>query len=294
VAEPLLIQKMDLCGLAQGKPYDLTGLCRLMIASRTSLNHGVKCGGCEIPMSLPVGADHETALKHIQALHAFADRDLQGLIIPHGIMPVHVSKLLPLLGWYTGMLKSFQLEFKKAQLTVISNFSELHKAHVLHHWRLVGIPMISQEVKHADASTLANCHLCNHHFRNLYEIKESGDEEKTLFAAVTRKHQIEADRVIRGIGSASAVTMLRDVLLSTALYVCLACDAPVLGACYQRREAQENAHKTKPSDTNATAAIPITVALAGMVKVVVPESEAIPAGSMLVASHGQMAKDSAP
>jgi len=56
-----------------------------------------------------------------------------GLIIPHGIMPVHISKLLPLLGWYTGTLKSFQLEFTKAQLTVISNLSELHKAHVLHH-----------------------------------------------------------------------------------------------------------------------------------------------------------------
>ena len=139
MAEPLVIQKMDLCGLAQGKPYDLTGLCRLMIASWISLNHGVKCGGCEIPMSLPVGAvtsgHHETALKHMQILHAFAsaDRDLQGLIIPHGIMPVHVSKLLPLLGWYTGMLKSFQLEFTKAQFTVISNLSELHKAHVLHH-----------------------------------------------------------------------------------------------------------------------------------------------------------------
>jgi len=157
-------------------------------------------------MALPVGAvtsgHHEKALKHMQVLHAFADRDLQGLIIPHCIMPVHVSKLLPLLGWYTGMLKSFQLEFTKAQLTVVSNLSELHKAHVLHHRCLVGIPMISQEVKHADAIAVTNCHLCNHHFRNLYEIKESGDEEKTLFATVTRKHQIEADHVIGGIGSA--------------------------------------------------------------------------------------------
>ena len=127
-------------------------------------------------MSLPVGAlksrHQEKALKHIQVLPAFADRNLPGLIIPHGIMPIHVSKLLPLLGWYTGMLKSFNLEFTKAQLTVVSNLSELHKAHVLHHWRL-RIPMISQEVKHADASTVANCHLCNHPFRNLYEIKES-------------------------------------------------------------------------------------------------------------------------
>jgi len=232
---------------------------------------------------------HDKALKHIQVLYAFADRDLENLIIPHGIMPVHVSKLLPLLGWYTGMLKLFQLEFTKVQLTVVSNLSELHKAHVLHHWRLVGIPMISQEVKHTDASTMANYHLCNHHFRNLYEIKESGDDETTLFAAVTRKHQIEADRVIGGIGSASAVTMLRDALLSTALYVCLACAAPVLGARYQRREAQEIAHKTNPSDTDATAATPMT-ALDGVGRIEVPESEAIPADSMLV----EMATDSAP
>jgi len=272
-----------------------------MIAHWISLHHGEMCGGCEIHchhcLCPWVKSGHqETALQYIQVLHAFADRDLQGLIIPHGIMPVPVSKLLSLLGWYTGMLKSFQLEFTKAQLTVarVSNLSEVHKAHVLHHWRLVGIPLISQEVKHANASTVANCHLCNHHFRNLDEIKESGDEEKMLFVAVTRKHQIEADRVIGGIGSASAVTMLRNALLSTALYVCLACAAPVLGARYRRREAQENVHKIKPSDTDATVASPMTAALAGVVRVVVPESETIPAGSMLVASHGHMATDSAP
>jgi len=103
------------------------------------------------------------------------------------------------------MLKSFHLEFTMAQLTVVSNLSELHKARVLHHWRLVGIPMIGQAVKYANASTVANCHLCSHPFRNLYKIKENGDKEKVMFAAMTRKHQIEADRVVRGIGSAAAV-----------------------------------------------------------------------------------------
>jgi len=98
------------------------------------------------------------------------------------------------------MLKSFHHEFTKAQLTVVSNLSELHKARVLHHWRLVGIPMINHEVKCVGASTVANCHLYNHPFQTLYEITESGDEEKALFAAVT-EHQIEADRVIGAIGS---------------------------------------------------------------------------------------------
>jgi len=177
---------------------------------------------------------------------------------------------------------------------VVFNLSELHKAHVLHHWRLVGIPMISQEVKYADASTVANCHLCNHPFRNLYEIKENGDEEKVLFSAVTRKHQIEADCVIGGIRSAAAVTMMRDALLSTALYVCLACAAPVLGAHYQRRETRENIQTTTSAHADATTAISVTVALAGVVRVVIPESEAILAGSMSVASHGHMATASAP
>ena len=177
---------------------------------------------------------------------------------------------------------------------MVSNLSELHNSHVLHHWRLVGIPMISHEVKCVGASTVANCHVCNHPFRNLYEITESGDEEKALFAAVTRKHQIEADRVIGGIGSAAAVTMLRDALLSTALYVCLACAAPVLGALYQRRGVREGVNTTKPQDTDTTAEIPMSVALAGVVRAVVPESETISAGSMLVASYGQMATDSAP
>ena len=52
---------------------------------------------------------------------------------------------------------------------------------------------------------------------------------------------------------------------------------------YQRREAQEVAHKTKPSDTDASEATPMTVALAGVGRIEVPESEAIPAGRMLVA-----------
>ena len=132
------------------------------------------------PLSLPVGAvqsalsgHQETAQKHVQVLYAFADRDLQGLIIPHSVFPLHLSKLPPLLGSYTGMLKSFHLEFTKAQLTVVSNLSELHKAHVLHHWRLVGIPMIRQDAAargccgcrrgrtRAFCST-SECHLCHH------------------------------------------------------------------------------------------------------------------------------------
>ena len=48
----------------------------------------------------------------------------------------------------------------------------------------------------------------------MYEIKESGNEEKALFAAVTRKHQIEADCVDGGLEAAAAVTMLLDALLS--------------------------------------------------------------------------------
>ena len=79
----------------------------------------------------------------------------------------------------------------------------------------------------------------------------------------------------------------------TALYVCLACAARVLGARYQRREAMESVHTTKLPDADTTAAIPIPVALAGVVTGVVPEREPI-FGSMLVASQGQMATDSAP
>ena len=128
----------------------------------------------------------------------------------------------------------------------------------------------------------------------MYEIKENGDEEKALVAAATRKHQIEADRVIGGIGCAAAVTMLRDALLSTALYVCLACAALVLGARYQRRETRENIQTTTSTHADATAATPVTVPLAGVPRVVIPESEASVAGSMSVAPNGHMATASAP
>jgi len=76
-------------------------------------------------------------------------------------------------------------------------------------------------------------------FQNLYEMKETGDEEKALFAAATRNHQTQADRVIGGIGTTAADTKLRDALLSTALYVCFTCAAPVLSAHYQPREVQK-------------------------------------------------------
>jgi len=53
-------------------------------------------------------------------------------------------------------------------------------------------------------------------------------------------------------------------------------------------------HTTKSTDTDAAAAILVTVALARVSRVVAPESEPIITGSMLVASHGQIATDSAP
>ena len=50
------------------------------------------------PMSLPTGAIksgyNEKALKLIQVFHALADKDLQGLIIPLGIMPVYSYRYL--------------------------------------------------------------------------------------------------------------------------------------------------------------------------------------------------------
>ena len=50
---------------------------------------------------------------------------------------------------------------------------------------------------------------------------------------------------------------------------------------------------TTSTDGDTTAAIPVTVALTGVGRVVAPESEAILEGSMSVVSHGQMETDSA-
>ena len=88
----LVIQKMDLCGLVQGVTCDLTGFYRLMIANRISASwRQVRWMRVSLSsMSLPAGTvapEHQrAALKHIRARHDYADRDLQGLIIPHGII----------------------------------------------------------------------------------------------------------------------------------------------------------------------------------------------------------------
>jgi len=102
--------------------------------------------------------------------------------------------------------------------------------------------MVSHQVKHADEGSVGNCHLYNHPFWKLYEIIESGDEGKALFTAATRKDQTEVDHVIGDNGTVVAVTMLWDDLMSSALCVCLGCAAPVVGACYKRRETQEIAN----------------------------------------------------
>jgi len=191
------------------------------------------------------------------------------------------------------MLKSFRLQFIKDQLAVVFNLSELHKAHVLHHWRLVGIPMIGQQVKYTHEGTVANCHLCNHPLRNLYEMRETRDEEKALFAAATRKHQTEADGVIGGIATEAVVTKLRDALLFAALYVCFACAAPVLSARYQRREAQKMVQITTCIDANATALLSMVVPFAGVGRVETPERETMLQGARSAASGRQIASDGA-
>jgi len=140
---------------------------------------------------------------------------------------------------------------------------------------------------------VANCQLCNHPFRNLYEMRETGDDEKALFAAATRKHQTEADRVIGGIRTAAAVTKLRDALLSTALYVCFACAAPVLSARYQRREAQKMVQITTSNDANATAVLSMVVPFAGVGRVESPERETMLQGARSAASSRQIASDGA-
>ena len=68
----------------------------------------------------------------------------------------------------------------------------------------------------------------------------------------------------------------------------------ILKCHYQRRGVRERVNTPKTEDTDTTSAIPLSLALAGVVRAVVPESETISAGSMLVASHGQMATHSTP
>jgi len=123
-------------------------------------------------------------------------------------------------------------------------------------------------------------------------MRETGDEEKALFAAATRKHQTEADCVIGGIGSAAAVTKLQDALLSAALYVCFACAAPILSAHYQRREAQKMVQITTCSDTNATALLSMVVPFAGVGRVETPERETMLQCARSTESGRQIASDS--
>jgi len=72
------------------------------------------------PLSLPVGAvtsrHQETAQKHVQVLHIFADRDLQGLIIPHGVVPVHSPSLYRFLDGILACSNHFTLNSRRHNL----------------------------------------------------------------------------------------------------------------------------------------------------------------------------------
>ena len=193
------------------------------------------------PQELPAGAvldeDCGTANGHVEALHALADRDIQRLIIPHGALPARLTVLLPLLGWYQGELAAFRFNTIRDQMLAVLNLAELQKTHVLRHWQLVGIPLAQHNLHQQDALNIANCHLCDGQFRYLYVIKvEEGHEEKELFATALNKYQLEADRVIGGVGAKRAVDLFRDTLRNSGVCVCMACAVPVLGARLRRRE----------------------------------------------------------
>ena len=194
------------------------------------------------PQALPAGAvldvDCGTANGHVEALHALADRDIQRLIIPHGALPARLTVLLPLLGWYQGELAAFRFNTIRDQMRAVLNLAELQKTHVIRHWQLVGIPLAQHNLHQQDALNIANCHLCDGQFRYLYVIKvEEGHEEKELFATALNKYQLEADRVIGGVGAKRAVDLLRDSLTNSGVCVYMACAVHVLGARLRRREA---------------------------------------------------------
>ena len=116
-------------------------------------------------------------------------------------------------------------------MRAVFNLAELHKTQVLRHWQLVGIPLAQHNLHQQDGIKLANCHLCDGQFCYLYVIKlEDGHEEKELFVTALDKYQIEADRVIGGIGAQRAAALLRDSLLNSGVCVCMSCAVPVLGA----------------------------------------------------------------
>ena len=74
--------------------------------------------------------------------------------------------------------------------------------------------------------------------------------------------------------------------------MCLECAAPVWGARYQCREAQEIVHITTPNDAHYTSGLPVTVAIVRVRRVDAPENKAKLEASMSGTSHGQKETDS--
>jgi len=155
------------------------------------------------PLPLLAGAvaeEHEEAAnKDIQVLHTFAET-ISRALLSHmaSCQSMSASSCLYLDGMVR-CLNNFAYTLQRTNLGLFSIWLSCRRL-MYYHWRLIGIPMISQQVKYSDEETVtvANCPLCNHPYRNLDEIIEIWKDERALFATAIRKHQTEADWVIGG------------------------------------------------------------------------------------------------
>ena len=178
---------------------------------------------------LPIAKKHQTQLRALASL----PHDEQ---VPDGAVPCALAPLLGLLGMDANDRTTCIHQLTWAILRAVANGFELHKAHTVHHWQLVGVPLLGLgSHQHQD---LAECHACQQSCRALFRIKpQDGQAESDIIDKLCSNTW---DPGLDSQYTDTARRLMRQHFVWEGASVCFLCAAPVVAAKYVRKNHARN------------------------------------------------------
>ena len=183
---------------------------------------------------LPIAKKLQTQLRALASL----PHDEQ---VPDGAVPCALAPLLGLLGMDADDRTTCIHQLTWAILRAVANGFELHKAHTVHHWQLVGVPLLGLgSHQHQD---LAECHACQQSCRALFRIKpQDGQADSDIINNLCSK---DLDAGLDSQCTVTAHRLMRQHCAWEGASVCFLCAAPVVAAKYARQRHARNDSQTR-------------------------------------------------
>ena len=180
-------------------------------------------------------SDLPTAQRHQAQLRALASLP-HGEQVPDGAVPCALAPVLGLLGMDAEDRITCIHHLTWAILRAVANGFELHKAQTVHHWQLVGVPLLGLgSHQHQD---IAECHACRQSCSELFRIKpQDGQAESDII------NNLCSNNLDSGLDSQCTDTarrLMRQHFVWEGASVCFLCAAPVVAAKYARQNRVRN------------------------------------------------------